>query len=98
MVKEIKLIAKTFKTKEGKPFTSFKAVQKDGTLVDCKFRQKGSDNKPIVMPSASCIMVIDSEHLSFNRTKQYPVLWVREQPKEYKETTEGNTNVVDKLF
>lgn len=96
MVKEIKLIAKTGKTKEGKAFTSFKAVQKDGKLVNCHFRQKDKDKNAITMPSGSCIMKIDSEFLSYNTSKQYPELWVQGQP-EYVNTP-VNSKLVDELF
>ena len=98
MVKEIKLVARTGKTKEGKPFTSFKAVQKNGNLVGVHFKMKDEDGKNIVMPSASCTMVIDSEYLQFNTNKQYPELWVTAQP-EYKETTnEGSSKAVEENF
>ena len=98
MVKEIKLIARTGKTKDGKPFTSFKAVQKDGKLIGVHFRQKDEDGKNIVMPSASCTMVIDSELLHLNKSKQYAELWVQGQP-EYKETTsENNSKAVEEMF
>lgn len=98
MVKEIKLIARTGKTKEGKAFTSFKAVQKDGKLISVHFRRKDEDGKNIIMPSASCTMVIDSEFLKINKSKEYPELWVHAQP-EYKETiTENSTKAVDEAF
>lgn len=98
MVKEIKLIAKTGKTKEGKPFTSFKAVQKDGKLIGAHFKMKDEEGKNIVIPSASCTMVIDSELLHINKSKQYPELWVTGQG-EYKETTnENNTKAVEEMF
>lgn len=97
MVKEIKLIAKTGKTTEGKPFTSFKAVQKDGKLIGVHFKMKDEEGKNIVMPSASCTMVIDSELLHLNKSKQYPELWVTGQP-EYKETTNNNSKAVDEMF
>lgn len=96
-VKEIVLIGKTYKTKEGKAFTAFKAVTKEHKLIDCKFRQKDSNGKNIVMPSASCVMVIDASGLSLNRSGQYPVLWVREQP-EYKDREITASKAVDETF
>lgn len=97
-IKEIKLIARTGKTKEGKPFTSFKAVQKDGKLIGVHFRKQDSEGKAIIMPSASCTMVIDSEALKINKSKQYPELWVHEQP-EYQETTnENSSKAVEEMF
>lgn len=97
MVKEIKIIAKTGKTKEGKPFTSFKAVQKDGKLVSLHFRQKDADGKNIIMPTASCTMKIDSNLLRMNTQKQYPELWVQGQP-EYIDTPVTSNKVVEDLF
>ena len=36
-VYEIKVVVKEAKTQEGKPFNTFKVVQKDGKLVDFPF-------------------------------------------------------------
>ena len=98
MVKEIKLIARTGKTKDGKPFTSFKAVQKDGKLMGVHFRKKDEDGKNIIMPSSSCTMVIDSEFLKINRSKEYPELWVHGQPQYKESVNENTTKLVDDTF
>lgn len=97
MTKEIKIIAQTKKTKEGKAFTTFKAVQKDGKLVTCKFRQKDADNKAIVMPSSTCVMKIDSDLLQLNRSKEYPELWVLGQG-EYLDVKVLNNKAVEDMF
>lgn len=97
MEKEIKLIAKTLKTKEGKPFTSFSAVDKNGKLVRVHFRMKDADNKPIVMPTSTCLIKIDSDLLELNRSKQYPELWIKGQP-VYEDVKVQNNKAVEEMF
>lgn len=93
MEKEIKLIARTGKTKEGKPFTSFNAVTKDGKLIRVHFRQKDEKGKPIIMPTSSCMMKIDSELLHLNKSGLYPQLWVQGQPEYVDFQVKANNNV-----
>ena len=96
MVK-IELIACTGKTKEGKAFTYFKAVRKDGKLVRVHFRQVDGNNKPIIMPVASCIMEIAKEDVDYNTSKKYPELWVRGQGK-YEDKPKATNANIEEIF
>lgn len=97
MEKEIRLVARTGKSKDGKPFTSFSAVQKDGKLVRCHFKKKDEKGKPIVMPVGSCIMKIDTEFLQLNKSGLYPQLWILAQP-EYLDLKVKNNTILDETF
>lgn len=95
MEKTIKVLCKTGKTKEGKAFTYYRAVRKDGKLVDCHFRKADEKGKPIILPTATCMMTIDSEYLSLNTTGEYPQLWVKGQPKYEDVTVTNSSNLAD---
>ncbi len=97
MEKNIELVCCTGKTKENKAFTYFKAVQKDGKMVRVHFRQVDENKKPIIMPTASCMMKIDSTLLHYNTSKRYPELWVTGQP-EYSDVVKASNKAVEDLF
>lgn len=97
-IKEIEVVAETKKTKDGKPFTCFKAITKTGNKVSLHFRQKDEEGVNIVMPSGSCLMVIESKFLHLNKSKKYPELWVTAQP-EYRDIPKkDNSAILDEEF
>lgn len=70
-IKKIKIIVKNGKTRDGREFKYFRAVQKDGTLIDCRFR------KEVDPPEETCYIQAYSTDLNIDHKKEYPVLWVR---------------------
>ena len=68
---EIKVIAKACKTKDGKSFTAYRAVQNDGKLIDCHFRKVVGN-----IPETDFVMVVNSNDINISNQYQYPRLWV----------------------
>lgn len=68
--KEIQVKVFDRQTKEGKKFKAFKAVQKNGTFIDLKFR------KEVVPPTKDCIIVVEETKMNVDNNRLYPCLWV----------------------
>ena len=64
---------KPITTKDGKKFTAYKVLTKQGKIIDCKF-VKEVDN----LPTEPCILVIEEDKCNVSTNTQYPVLWVKE--------------------
>lgn len=60
-------------THDGKKFTAYKVLTKDGRTMDCKFRQEVTN-----LPTEPCIMLVNSDKCNVATNRQYPVLWVQE--------------------
>lgn len=91
-VKEIKVKVYHKQTKEGKKFNSYRAVKKDGTLIDAKFRK---DVKAI--PTEDSMVVVKVENLNISYAKEYPVLWIKEV-EEIKPIERLNNDKLNELF
>lgn len=70
--KEIRVIAKTAKAGNGREFTAFKAVKKDGSLIDCKFTRSCKNT-----PSESCTIIVNASDCNVTNNTLYPVMWVK---------------------
>ena len=70
---EIVVIAKPCKTKDGKQFTAYRAVQNDGRLIDCHFRKVCG-----VLPEHDFVMTVMSDKINVATNYRYPRLWVSE--------------------
>lgn len=71
-MKEIKIIKKTLATKDGKKFDVFKAVQKNGKLIDCKFTKEVKEK-----PSKSCTIKVDENYMNVDNSRLYACLWIK---------------------
>lgn len=71
-VKEIRLIANEVDGKDGKKWLAFKAVKKDGKLIDCRFVRACN-----IIPTESCIIVVDPAEINIATNRLYPILWVK---------------------
>lgn len=69
---EIKVVVKEATTKDGKPFNTYKVVQKDGKLVDCRFRKEVRN-----LPTKTCVMVVEKENIHLDSKREYPCYWVK---------------------
>lgn len=88
---KIELIKRVVTTKEGKSFDTFKAVQKDGKLIDVHFK------KTCKMPTESGFATIESDKLQLNKTKKFPELWISEI-KEFEPKSHTLNNDLDAIF
>lgn len=71
--KKIKIIVGKQQTKDGaRTFATYKAVQKDGHLIDCKFRKEVEK-----LPTKSCYMYVYPENYNKQTNVEYPILWVK---------------------
>ena len=68
---EIKIIAQKRATKDGKTFIAYRAVQKDGKLIDCHFRKTCGN-----LPESNFVIKVNRADVNINRAYQYPKLWV----------------------
>lgn len=60
--------------KNGNKFTAYKAVQKNGKLIDVRFRREvGKD-----APDHPCIVVVQPGMYNIDRNRQYPCVWIKE--------------------
>lgn len=93
-VKEIRLIANEVNGKDGKKWVAFKAVKKDGKLIDCRFRRDCN-----MIPTESCIIVVDVTKINIATNRLYPVLWV-ENILEIRSVKDNNTadNRLNEMF
>lgn len=69
--KRIKLLVKTRQTSDGRKFTAYKTVTKNGRLIDCKFRKEVTN-----IPAADCFIICNVDDMNMQRNSEYPVLWV----------------------
>lgn len=69
--KKIKILVQERTTSNGKKFDTYKAVTKNGRLIDCKFRKEVKD-----LPTANCYAVIGIDDMNIDKNKEYPTLWV----------------------
>ena len=72
-MKEIRILVKEVTTKEGKKFNSYKAVQKDGKLIDLRFTKAVKN-----APTEDCIIVVKEENVNIDKSRLYPRCWVKE--------------------
>lgn len=71
ILKEVKVKVYHKQTKDGKKFNTYRAVQKDGKLIDCKFRKD-----VVSLPTEDCIIVVNVNNMNISYAKEYPALWV----------------------
>lgn len=72
-MREIKVRVQERKTKEGRAFKVYKAVTKNGRLIDCKFRRDCN-----MIPEADCKIIVNDGACNMQRNTEFPVLWVSE--------------------
>ena len=69
--KKIKIKVEEKKTSDGKKFNTYKAVTKNGRLIDAKFRKEVKE-----LPTETCYAVIGVDNMNLDKNKEYPVLWI----------------------
>lgn len=73
MERKIKIIVSERETKDGRKFNVYKAVTKNGRLMDAKFRKDVSK----VPEETSYVHVLEG-NMNIDRKREYPVLWISE--------------------
>lgn len=94
--KRIKIIVQEKTTGDGKKFKTYKAVTKNGRLIDCKFRKEVKD-----LPTENCYAVINVDDMNVQRNTEYPVLWVSDvqgYDKLDEVALENNRKAIDEIF
>lgn len=69
----ITVLVEQKKTKEGRSFNTYKAVTKNGALVDLKFRREVPGN---LLPTEKSIIVVHPDNINEARNTLYPTWWV----------------------
>lgn len=70
-VATIEIIAKPCKTADGRTFTAYKAVQKNGKTIDCKFRRACGS-----IPEEDFFIDVGYTNMNVSINTKYPVLWI----------------------
>lgn len=71
--KRIKVFAEEKTTGDGRKFTAFRAVTKNGALITAKFRQDCAN-----IPKESGYITVPVDKMNIARNTEYPTLWVSE--------------------
>lgn len=89
-VLEIPVLVKEFETKEGKKFNAFKAVQKNGKLIDLKFQRVVKN-----LPEQNCIIKVLPENINLDKTRQFPALWCKKIEEIITPTYNSSDDVIE---
>lgn len=71
-LKKIKIKAIPRKTKDGKEFISYRAVQNDGKLIDCRFTRDVKN-----APEKTSYVMVDPSQMNISYSYEYPRLWIK---------------------
>lgn len=61
------------KLDDGREFDTYKAVQKDGKIVDLKFTRDVKN-----LPTEDCYIVVAGDKINLAKKREYPCFWVKE--------------------
>lgn len=64
---------KEMTSKEGRKFTVYKALDKNGKLLDTKFRKEVKN-----LPTEPCTLIVDSDKCNVTKNTLYPTVWIAE--------------------
>lgn len=93
-MKSFKILTNEIKKKDGSgTFTAYKAVKKDGTTIDCKFRKEIRD-----LPDNNDTVFVDETKMNVQRNRQYPVLWITEIDHIEKNVYAADVDLFDEMF
>lgn len=95
---EIRIIAERRETRDGsRKFMTYKAVQKDGTLIDCRFTKTVRN-----VPDKSCKIIVNPNDANVDKSKLYPILWVKAIDEviyqDGSKQSEANAKELEELF
>lgn len=69
---DVKIIARKFKRKsDGGEFTAYRAVQRDGKLIECHFRKACG-----AIPDTSFIATVPRSDVKMDYSHEYPRVWL----------------------
>lgn len=77
---KVEIVARKFKSNDGKDFLSFKTFLKNGNKITLKFRQCVS-NAP--KEEGTYYAVVKANSVSINNNKKYPEMWIQEDIVKY---------------
>lgn len=93
MEKKIEIIVGTATTRDGKKtFNTYKAVQKDGKLIDCRFTKAVG-----AIPEKFNEITVELDDINIDKTRRFPVLWVK-AVKEFGFVEKTRNNPCEDLF
>lgn len=72
-MKKIKLLVGSAKTKEGKKFTTYKVLTKEGKKIDCRFTKAVKN-----IPEKSCYIHVEDKNINLDSQRLYPCFWVKQ--------------------
>ena len=92
MLKTFKVIAREITKDDGTSFTGYRAVQKDRTLIQCRF------TKTVTPPTETSIITVDSSNMNVSHKREYPVLWISQIEEIAPVRTANSTEEVEEMF
>lgn len=99
MLKEITVEVRKARTSEGREFSYYRALQKNGEYIDCKFRKE-----VLNIPTTDFIAVVDTLNMNISRKGKYPKLWIKSVnefkslEEHYSKLTQEQEEVLNDLF
>lgn len=69
---EIKVVERK-KKETNETFLSYQALTKTGRWMDLKFTKDVEEKS---RPTHSCMLSVDDENISVDRTRKFPVVWI----------------------
>ena len=69
-IKRIKIVVREKMTSDGRKFKTYKAVSKNGALIDCKFR------KEVTPPTEDCYINVKVDNMNMQKNTAFKTLWV----------------------
>lgn len=76
---------------DGREFTTYRAVQKDGKLMDCRFRKEVG-----AIPENIEAVEVTPGFFNVARNRRYPILWIKKVDRFI--TREDEVDTYDDLF
>ena len=71
-MKTIKILTKECTTKDGRTFTAYKALTRNGTWMDCRFRKELGN----LIPTVDSRVTVPDDGANIATNREYPVLWI----------------------
>lgn len=91
----ITVLVEEKKTKEGRAFNTYKAVTKNGALVDLKFRKEIKD-----LPTKKSVIIVHPDKINEAKNTAYPTWWVAEVEaiEDWERNVTANRKRVNEVF
>ena len=93
----IKVYVEEKTTQDGRKFTAYKTVTKNGRKITCKFRKDVKD-----LPTENALVTVSIDAMNMQKDSEYPTLWVSAieswEPMTTTVDVEANRKAIREIF